>query len=238
MVLLACGPLSFGKDPPLIAGIWYGVLGLGAMRLRLKLVLDEDRSAKLFSIDQGSRPIPGRLSASAADRVEIEFPSIQGGFSGRIVAPDRIDGTWRQRTLESPLRFEKGEAALAELPPPTGLTSERLAELRSQAGSPGLAAISARGDKPPRVWVSGERALGSGFAIEEGDLWHLGSITKSMTATLVARLVESGAVHWEDTVGELLRTALPDGADAYQAASFRHLLCHRSGLPKDIPLWQ
>jgi CubicO group peptidase (beta-lactamase class C family) len=236
MLAIACGSRSFGQEASLVSGTWSGVLDLGSVRLRLKLVLGEDRTATIFSIDQGGQPIPGQLGVPAADRVEIEFPSIQGRFAGRIVAAYRIDGTWRQRALEAPLRFEKGEAALAEPPPPQPLTNERLAALRSLAGSPGLAAISARGDKPPRLWVNGERSVGTGIAIGNDDLWHLGSITKSMTATLVARLVESGAVRWEDSVGELMKTAAPEIGDAYKAATFRHLLCHRSGLPKDIPL--
>jgi len=38
----------------------------------------------------------------------------------------------------------------------------------------------------------GERKKGSGVPIELGDRWHLGSITKSITATMIARLIESG----------------------------------------------
>jgi hypothetical protein len=31
------------------------------------------------------------------------------------------------------------------------------------------------------LWVDGERAAGSGIAVTEDDLWHFGSITKSVT---------------------------------------------------------
>ena len=49
---------------------------------------------------------------------------------------------------------------------------------------------AARGISPPHVWVSGERSVGSGIAVEASDIWHLGSITKSMTATLVEIIAE------------------------------------------------
>src|SRR2546423_1360538 len=35
------------------------------------------------------------------------------------------------------------------------------------------------------------------------DLWHLGSDTKAMTATLVGMYVDRGKLHWDDTLGRL-----------------------------------
>jgi CubicO group peptidase (beta-lactamase class C family) len=87
-----------------------------------------------------------------------------------------------------------------------------------------------------QFWVDGNRAVGSAVPATKDDLWHLGSITKSMTATLVARLVESRALNWEDTVGDLLRDVAPQMRDEYRSVTLRHLLSHRSGLPGNIPL--
>jgi CubicO group peptidase (beta-lactamase class C family) len=36
------------------------------------------------------------------------------------------------------------------------------------------------------------------------DRWHLGSCTKSMTASLAAMLIEDGLLRWDTTVGEIL----------------------------------
>lgn len=85
------------------------------------------------------------------------------------------------------------------------------------------------------VWVDGERQIGTGVSVARDDKWHIGSITKSMTATLVARLVADGAVKWDQTVGEILGKGAPDMHPVYRSASFKHLLSHRSGLPRDIP---
>jgi CubicO group peptidase (beta-lactamase class C family) len=84
------------------------------------------------------------------------------------------------------------------------------------------------------VWTDGERAARTGIAVQENDLWHVGSLSKSMTATLVARLADSGALHWDETVSDILGAVAPDMREGYRAATFRHLLWHRSGLPKEI----
>jgi CubicO group peptidase (beta-lactamase class C family) len=217
-------------------GTWSGVLEAGALRLRLKLEIAADGSATLFSIDQVREPRRGTVKSSAGDQVVIEFPTIHGTFVGRIVASDRMDGTWRQGGGSLPLIFERGEAALGPLPTLRPLTKERLAALRLEAGSPGMAAASARRGSAGRLLVDGERQIGTGVAVTESDQWHLGSITKSMTATLVGRLVEAGAVRWDDTVGETLRDVAPQMNEAYRPATFRHLLSHRAGLQGNLPL--
>jgi len=99
-----------------------------------------------------------------------------------------------------------------------------------------MAAASTRRGSPNRLLIDGERQLGTGVAIAENDRWHLGSITKSMTATLVARLVEAAVVHWDDTAGDALRDVAPQMNDAYRPATFRHLLSHRAGLQANLPL--
>jgi CubicO group peptidase (beta-lactamase class C family) len=241
------GEAALAETPPvqpltqaataMLAGTWSGVLDAGSQRLRLKLDIAEDGTASLWSLDRRRESIPGRVASAAADRIEIEFyPTLPAMFAGHVAAPDRIEGVWRQNFADSPLTFERGEAALTSAPPPDlPLTQERLVQFRVQAGSPALAAAAVRRAAPLRIWVDGERAVATGIAVQEGDLWHLGSITKSMTATLVARLVDSGALGWGETVGEVLRTVAPEMNDAYREVTLRHLLSHRAGLPNDIP---
>jgi CubicO group peptidase (beta-lactamase class C family) len=225
-----------GADMGEATGCWSGVLDAGSQRLRLKLDIGADQSASIASLDQGNTPTEGGVKCWTADQVELEFPAIQASFTGKLVGSDRIDGVWQQGSIDLPLVMERGEAALAPLAPPRPLTHERLAELRAQSGSPALAAACARRNAPPRIWVDGERAVGSGIAVEPTDRWHLGSITKSMTALLVARLIDAGALRWDESVGEVLGAALPSMLDAYQGATLAHLLSHRSGLPCDLPM--
>jgi CubicO group peptidase (beta-lactamase class C family) len=73
-------------------------------------------------------------------------------------------------------------------------------------------------------------------AVTASDVWHVGSITKSMTATLVARCVEAGLVRWGDSVGDVLGSAIGDMRGEYRDATFRHLLSHRAGLQGNLPI--
>ena len=70
--------------------------------------------------------------------------------------------------------------------------------------------------------VAGRRVDG-GAAVTPQDRWHLGSITKSMTALLAARLVAAGQISWDDRIGG------PDGP------TLAELLRHTSGLPPNPP---
>jgi CubicO group peptidase (beta-lactamase class C family) len=220
---------------PVAPETWSGVLEADSLRLRLKLDLGTDGSASLLSLDQGGEPCSGHFTLANADAITIDFPTIGGVYSGRIVSPNRIEGRWRQQGSNLTLVFNRGEQALAPSPTPSALTTERLADIRIGAGSPAMAAASTRGQGPINLWVDGVRAIGSSIAARESDLWHLGSITKSMTSTLVGRLADVGALHWDETVGDVLGAIAPDMRDVYWAATFRHLLCHRSGLPRDLP---
>jgi len=215
---------------------WSGVLDAGSQRLRLKLDIGADWTASISSLDQGNTPTAGSVKSWTAEHVEVEFAATQASFAGKLVGEDRIEGVWQQGPIDLPLVMERGEAALAPLAPRRPLTHERLAELRAQSGSPALAAACARRNASPRIWIDGERAFGSGIAVTATDRWHLGSITKSMTALLVARLVDAGALRWDESVGEVLGAALPSMLEAYQDATLAHLLSHRAGLPCELPM--
>ena len=85
--------------------------------------------------------------------------------------------------------------------------------------------------------VDGVRAHGSDAKVARGDLWHLGSCTKSMTATLLARLEEQGRM----PVDETLAQAFPQIEVHASLAKLPldRLLAHRAGFPASYPpsLW-
>ena len=116
---------------------------------------------------------------------------------------------------------------------PTAAAAEGLdavaARLAAHPQVPGAAVgrVTARG----ATWaVAGVRAAGSDDPVTEADAWHLGSLTKAMTATLAARMVEAGAVAWTDPIAARLPEPGPMGA-----ATLEELLAHRSGLPANMP---
>jgi ribosomal-protein-alanine N-acetyltransferase len=117
----------------MLAGLWFGTLEVASGRLRMKLIFDDDRSATLYSLDQGGQPIPGTVSA---ERIQVEFPSIRGQFIGRKTDPERIEGFWLQNGQDQPLLLQKVDLASPDPPPSIPLTSEHVAQLREEVGSP------------------------------------------------------------------------------------------------------
>lgn len=221
-----------GSDQPL-AGEWTGVLQVGSVRLRLRLTIGADGSAVLYSLDQGAAPIPASNAVVTADRVDLTFAAIGGRYQGRLEEGALI-GTFTQGG-PLPLRFERGEGGLTAVrPPPAPLTAERLSALLAASSAPGIAAAAHGRDGRRLALTAGVRQHGAGAPIGLDDAWHLGSITKSMTATLVAKLAEDGLLAWDAPLSALL-----DGVpmrDEYRAVTLRHLLSHRSGLPANLPI--
>lgn len=108
-------------------------------------------------------------------------------------------------------------------------------DLRTSTGAPAIIIASANA-QGRAVGVSGERAAGSGVAATTKDHWHVASNTKAMTATLIARLAEQGMISWDDTVGGVLGSQIPEIDTAYAQATYADLLAHRTGLPANIGL--
>lgn len=95
----------------------------------------------------------------------------------------------------------------------------------------GLARIGPAGAES--LGCLGERKQGSGVAVTEHDLWHIGSCTKSMTATLLARYVERGELEWDAPLAPLFAAYGFDMHPDFADLTLRHLLTHRSGMPVD-----
>jgi CubicO group peptidase (beta-lactamase class C family) len=111
----------------------------------------------------------------------------------------------------------------------------QITELRKENKLVGLAAMVMVNGKVMASAADGERKFRGGVPIELRDRWHLGSITKSVTATMIARLVESGQMKWTDTVGE----RFPDASihEDWKPVTLQQLLTHTSGAPANFPIW-
>ncbi len=118
---------------------------------------------------------------------------------------------------------------------PAGDSLARLiTDQRNEEKLVGLAAMVMIDGQVVASAVDGERKKGSGVPLEIGDRWHLGSITKSITATMIARLIESGQMQWSDTIGE----CFPDASihDKWKPVTLRQLLTHTAGAPPNFSL--
>jgi CubicO group peptidase (beta-lactamase class C family) len=127
-------------------------------------------------------------------------------------------------------------ALLANLP--GGAAAERAADdfedllnpIRLHYDIPALAAILIHGDRVAGIGAVGYRKSGETRTVSRADQWHLGSIGKSMTAIMIARLVERGVLSWELNIGQALGDIIPDMDISYRAVTLEDLLAHRGGL--------
>ena len=69
-----------------------------------------------------------------------------------------------------------------------------LEPIRLNHNIPALAAILMHGERIAGIGAGGYRKSGETVAVSREDRWHLGSIGKSMAATMIARLVEGGVL--------------------------------------------
>ena len=117
----------------------------------------------------------------------------------------------------------------------SGTTTTTLAQLlepiRKKHKLPCLGAAVIVEGKLAGVGVVGVRKLGADVPAQTTDLFHLGSCTKAMTATVIARMVEEGALKWNRP----LEKYFPDWKEKihpdYRRVTLKQLLCHRAGLP-------
>ena len=108
----------------------------------------------------------------------------------------------------------------------------RVTQLRADNGLTAVAAAVIIDGQLAGAAVSGERRRGSGISVTVDDRWHFGSITKSMTATLLAVLEDDGRLTLDETLADLL----PDIeiAGGWGACTLHHLLTHTAGAPANF----
>ncbi|MEZ6054015.1 MAG: serine hydrolase domain-containing protein [Planctomycetaceae bacterium] len=108
-----------------------------------------------------------------------------------------------------------------------------ITDLRKEKNLVGLAAMVMVDGELQAAAVHGERKNGSGVPLELSDRWHLGGVAKSITATMIARLIESGQMRWTDTLGESFPEA--EVHEDLRAVTLRQLLTDTAGLPNYFP---
>ena len=126
--------------------------------------------------------------------------------------------------------FLTGVAAAALYPGVGRAAPPHAEDIRRAVGAPAAGVAYRRGGQIT-LSVAGRRADGFDIAATDDDLWHLGSLTKSMTATLAARLAEQGAVRFDDPLGAYLKGA----AKPLRPVTLAQLLRHRGGVAANVP---
>jgi CubicO group peptidase (beta-lactamase class C family) len=124
----------------------------------------------------------------------------------------------------------------AEAPAPRDL-SGTIAPLLQQSRLPALGAAIVTSDGLEAIGASGVRSWTGTENVTIDDQWHIGSCTKTMTATLAARLIDRGVLGWDTTIGAVFG---PTVDPAWEDVTIGWLLSHRSGAPLNFSesLWE
>lgn len=119
--------------------------------------------------------------------------------------------------------------ALPALSAPPEDISADLAGIVERSGVPALAAAAVVREDIVAAGASGVRKLGADVEVTIEDQFHIGSNTKSMTATLAALLVRDGTIRWDTTVGESFKGFRVH--DHYEDVTLEQLLSNLGGAP-------
>jgi CubicO group peptidase (beta-lactamase class C family) len=223
-----------GVSKTAFSGTWSAFVGSDNPPTRLKLVIGENGKGSLSVIDQGDLTLAQLDLSPPRLRFRTETPPI--AYDGTLRGTNRIVGVCYRGNQGIPLDFVRGDLYTEPVEivfPVAPLSATRLHELRLMARAPAMGVGWQFAGMQAHILVDGRRSVDHPFAVEPSDQWHLGSVTKSMTATLVARLVDAGTLTWLSTVGQILGSQIGDMMPAYRDVTVLHLLSHHGGLPRD-----
>ncbi|MBI2436026.1 MAG: beta-lactamase family protein [Candidatus Hydrogenedentes bacterium] len=159
---------------------------------------------------------------SSETRTLVDVPMTRANRQAIWDAAQARERREQQPATRPAVPIDDAEAALKDLIP----------RLRNEKKLVGLAAMVMVDGQVIASAVDGERKKGSGVQLEIGDRWHLGSITKSITATMIARLVESGKMQWSDELAQYFPEASVH--EDWKPVTIRQLLTHTSGAPANF----
>lgn len=107
-------------------------------------------------------------------------------------------------------------------------TLTRMASYRAEANLPSLSAAVAIGGDPVWAGAVGFSDILSSTAASPETLYRIGSTSKALTATALARLVDRGELDLDQPLSSVLRTV---SNEAWSGITPRQLASHSAGLP-------
>ncbi|HSY44289.1 MAG TPA: serine hydrolase domain-containing protein [Candidatus Acidoferrum sp.] len=120
-------------------------------------------------------------------------------------------------------------------PPPSDDMTQAIETIREAHNLPALAVVVTKdGAVCDRIAV-GVRKWGDPTSVTTNDVFHIGSDTKSMTATLAAMLIEDGKLNWDTTIIDVFPEFKGLIDPQYENVTVEQLLTHRGGVPHNAP---
>lgn len=120
-------------------------------------------------------------------------------------------------------------------PPAVGLQGDgRLGEITRWAkdtyGVPAMGVVVVIGGQVIDQAAEGLRSANDSVAVTVNDRWHIGSLTKSMTAMLAGALVEQSVLSWETTPLDVWPELDQSIHPSLRSITLRQLLSHTAGI--------
>lgn len=106
-----------------------------------------------------------------------------------------------------------------------------LAHLAQSENSVGFAVAVVRAGEIDLIKTYGKREVSGNAAIDENTTFRIASLSKGMTATVVAQLLREQEIDLDMPVTDFSPDLLLSSPDVTQALTLEHLLSHRTGLP-------
>jgi CubicO group peptidase (beta-lactamase class C family) len=126
-------------------------------------------------------------------------------------------------------------AISAAVSPTNDAPNDSLEAIRKKYDLPALAIVVVKDGQIRERGAAGVRKFGDTTPVTTNDVFHIGSCTKSMTATLTARLIEEGKLRWDTTIADVFPELKGKMDKQYEAVTVEQLLHHRGGVPGDPP---
>ncbi len=131
------------------------------------------------------------------------------------------------RQSETPSRDKAGDTI-------GDVVADRLDELLQQAlsdtGMPAIGIVVANSGGIANLRVMGVRRSDTLDALRKDDPFHIGSVSKPFTATVIGQLVEEGKLKWDSPVAAILPDIMASAQPAFEGVTLAHLLAHEAGL--------
>lgn len=147
---------------------------------------------------------------------------------------------WREMTATTGLCGLLTLTSCLAAPADSEKTAVMLERVRTNFDLPALAVVVVKDGAICDQAATGVRKWGEPTPVTTNDVFHIGSCTKAMTATVVGRMIDAGKLRWDTTIGEVFPELKGRMNPQYEAVTVEQLLTHRGGVPHAPPAaaWQ
>ncbi len=104
---------------------------------------------------------------------------------------------------------------------------------------PALATFSIKLDGQSEFATVGKKKIEEDNLVGINNKWSIGSVTKSMTATIASMMIEEGLLSWDDKLRDIFPEFIGTMQNRYLDITLIELLSHSSGIPtEDDDFWE